>query len=329
MSSSLLKTKLHIPQARPVLVARPRLIERINQHDCPCFTLISAPAGFGKTTLLSDWVRQNQVPAAWLSLDANDNDPVRFLSYVAAALMTVDPRVGDDALAAIRSPQSQPIDLILALLINDIAEYSGTVAMIFDDYQLIASEQVHQALFSVIEHLPPNMHILLATRVDPPWPLARFRARGTMNEIRASDLRFTQQETDHFLNEIMDLSLSSIEISKLGDRTEGWIAGLQMVALSLKDRQDRSQFIETFSGSHRFILDYLMEEVLERQTSELRTFLLETSILDRLCAPLCECLTGHQTAQKILDQIDQSNLFLIPLGDERRSMSSCLQRVVI
>jgi LuxR family maltose regulon positive regulatory protein len=318
ISNTLLKTKLHIPQARPALVHRPRLIDLINRYDIPCFTLVSAPAGFGKTTLLSDWVRMNQVPAAWISLDANDNDPVRFLSYVSAALMTVDPTVGDDALAAIRSPQPISIDRILALLINDVAEYSGTVALVFDDYQFIESEDVHQALFNVIERLPPNMHVLLATRIDPPWPLARFRARGTMNEIRASDLRFTATETGAFLNEIMDLSLSTEEIARLGERTEGWIAGLQMLALSLQDRVDRTQFIKAFSGSHRYILDYLMEEVLERQPTELRTFLLETSILERMCAPLCQHITGQTNAQEILEKIDHSNLFLVPLDDDRR-----------
>jgi LuxR family maltose regulon positive regulatory protein len=318
ISDTLLKTKLHIPQARPALVPRPRLIELINRYDVPCFTLVSAPAGFGKTTLLSNWVRLNQIPAAWISLDANDNDPVRFLSYVSAALMTIDPTVGDDALAAIQSPQSISIDRILALLINDVAEYSGIVALVFDDYQFIESEDVHQALFNVIEHLPPNMHVLLATRIDPPWPFARFRARGTMNEIRASDLRFTAPETSAFLNEIMDLSLSTEEIAKLGERTEGWIAGLQMVALSLQDRVDRTQFIEAFSGSHRYILDYLMEEVLEHQPTELRTFLLETSILERMCAPLCQHITGQANAQEILEKIDHSNLFLVPMDDDRR-----------
>lgn len=317
-TDTLLKTKLHIPRTRSVLVPRPRLIELINRHEPPCFTLVSAPAGFGKTTLLSDWVHQHQIPAAWVSLDSADNDPVRFLSYVSAALMTVDPAVGDDALAAIQSPQSVSIDRILALVINDIAEYSGIVALILDDYQFIESEEVHQALFNVVEHLPPNLHVLLASRVDPPWPFARFRARGTMNELRASDLRFNNQETSAFLNEMMNLSLSPEEVTQLSERTEGWIAGLLMVAISLKDRADRTQFIETFSGSHRYVLDYLMEEVLENQTNELRTFLLETSILDRMCAPLCQHITGQPDAQEILEKIDHSNLFLIPLDDDRR-----------
>ncbi len=317
-SETLLKTKNHIPRTRSVLVPRPRLIELINRHKPPCFTLISAPAGFGKTTLLSDWVHQHKIQAAWVSLDAADNDPVRFLGYVSAALMTVDPTVGDDALAAIQSPQSVPTDRILTLVVNDIAEYQGSVALILDDYQFIESEEVHQALFSVIDHLPQNLHILLASRVDPPWPFARFRARGIMNEIRASDLRFTDPEAHAFLNEMMDLSLSQAEISQLGERTEGWIAGLQMVALSLQDRSDRTQFIEAFSGSNRYILDYLMEEVLEHQAEDIRTFLLETSILDRMCAPLCQKVTGQSNAQEILEQIDRSNLFLVPLDDDRR-----------
>jgi LuxR family maltose regulon positive regulatory protein len=318
ISDTILQTKLHIPQARPVLVPRPRLIEQINRLQTPCFTLISAPAGFGKTTLLSEWVRQDQVTAAWISLDAGDNDPVRFLSHLAAALMTIDETVGDDALAAIQSPQPLSIDRILALLINDIAEFSGSVALVFDDYQFIEAQEVHQALNAVLDRLPSNMHLLLASRVDPPWPLARYRSLGTMNEIRANDLRFTHEETLAFLNETMDLSLSTDEAAKLSDRTEGWIAGLQMVAISLKDRRDRTRFIEAFSGSHRYILDYLMEEVLERQPQELRTFLLETSILERLCAPLCEAITGQAKAHSILDEIDHSNLFLVPLDDERR-----------
>ncbi len=318
LSDTLLKTKNHIPRTRSVLVHRPRLIDLINRHKTPCFTLISAPAGFGKTTLLSDWVQQHQIPAAWVSLDAADNDPVRFLSYVSSALMTIDPTVGDDALAAIQSPQSVSIDRILTLLINDIAEYEGSVALIFDDYQFIQAEEVHNALFNVLDHLPENLHLLLASRVDPPWPFARFRALGSMNEIRASDLRFTQDETSAFLNEMMDLALSQQEITQLEERIEGWIAGLQMIALSLQDRADRTQFIDAFSGSHRYILDYLMEEVLEHQTEDLRTFLLETSILDRMCADLCHSITGQSRSQVMLEEIDRSNLFLVPLDDDRR-----------
>ena len=317
-SETLLKTKLHIPRTRSVLVQRPRLLDLINRHDPPCFTLISAPAGFGKTTLLSDWVDEIKIPAAWVSLDSSDNDPVRFLSYVSAALMSVDPTVGDDALAAIQSPQAVSIERILALVINDIAEYESQVALILDDYQFIEAAEVHEALFNVVEQLPANLHLLISSRIDPPWPFARFRARGMMNEIRADELRFTEQETSAFLNEMMDLALSADQIAQLGDRTEGWIAGLQMVALTLQDRVDRTQFIEAFSGSHRYILDYLMEEVLERQPQEMREFLLETSILERLCAPLCERLTGQSNGQEIIERIDQSNLFLVALDDDRR-----------
>lgn len=350
MATPILATKLYIPPPRPKVVLRPRLIARLNaglQH-APGLSLISAPAGFGKTTLLSEWVRDlrfviddlrfdspianRQSPivnrVAWLSLDEGDNDPFRFLTYLIAALQTIAPGIGEAVLAGLRSPQPPAVEFILTALLNEIASISDPFVLILDDYHAIDAKPIDQALAFLLEHLPPQMYLVIATREDPDLPLARLRARGRLTELRAADLRFTPSEAADFLNQVMDLQLSADDIAALETRTEGWIAGLQMAALalqgtvSLPDQQDAAGFIKSFTGSHRFVLDYLIEEVLERQPAHIQTFLLHTSILNRLCGPLCEALLpdlpGSASGQELLETLERANLFLVPLDGERR-----------
>jgi len=321
----LLKTKLHIPPKRSELVSRPRLIERLNMglHRTRggfsrALTLISAPAGFGKTTLLSEWVAGCECPVAWLSLDKDDNDPARFLAYFVAALQRVRADVGEAALTTLKSPQPPSIEPLLTDLINKITEVPEPFALVLDDFHVITASQVHDALAFLLDNLPPPMHLILSSRADQPWPLARRRARREIMELRANDLRFNSQEVATFLKEVMWLDLSQEDVAALEERTEGWIAGLQMAALSMQGRQDISGFITTFTGTHRFILDYLVEEVLDQQPLGIQDFLLKTSILDRMTALLSNAVTGRDDSQAILTQLEQANLFLIPLDDERR-----------
>ncbi len=327
MAYPLLKTKLHIPNLRPSLVPRPRLIERLNQglQAGGKLTLVSAPAGFGKSTVVSEWIAACGRPVAWLSLDERDSDWVRFISYLVAALQTIQAGVGEDFLAALHSPEVPSAEAILTALLNEIATIQGCFALILDDYHVIDSPAVDQALAFIIEYQPQHMHLVIATREDPHLPLARLRARGQLTELRAADLRFTPTEAAEFLTRMMNLPLSEQEVATLDARTEGWIAGLQMAALALQslalqEHSDNARFIQSFSGSHRFVLDYLMEEVLEHQTSEVQTFLLHTSILERLCGPLCDAVLGSSSArgQEILKDLDRANLFLTPLDNERR-----------
>jgi LuxR family maltose regulon positive regulatory protein len=332
MAVPLLKTKLYIPPARPRerVVSRPRLLERLDQgirSGCKLI-LISAPAGFGKTTLASEWVHQADAPTAWLSLDESDNDPTRFWSYVVAALQTVCPGIGETVLSILHAPRPQPptVEALLADLINEIAAaHAAPLALVLDDLHAITSPQVNEGMVFLLDHLPPQMHLILATRADPPWPLARLRARGEMLELRTRDLRFTLEEATAFLNKAMGLALSAEDIATLDSRAEGWIAGLQMVALSMQGRADTAGFIRGFSGSHRHILDYLMEEVLDQQTRDVQEFLLRTSILERMTAPLCDAILGEADrgpsdwdSQSILAELDRANLFLISLDQERR-----------
>jgi len=263
----LLKTKLYIPSVRPGLVSRPRLIERLNAGLHRKLTLVSAPAGFGKTTLVSEWVANLRLEAmgrapppaafAWLSLDESDNDPTRFLAYFGAALQTIEANIGKGALRALQSPQSPPTEGILTALINEIAAIPDRIVFILDDYHLIESRPIHDALTFLLRRLPPQMHLIIATREDPPLPLARLRARGQLTEIRATDLRFSSSEAAEFLNQVMGLNLSGEDIAALETRTEGWIAGLQLAAISMQGRKDMTRFIQAFTGSHHFVLDYL------------------------------------------------------------------------
>jgi LuxR family maltose regulon positive regulatory protein len=281
-------------------------------------TLISAPAGFGKTTLLGGWIPTSERCVAWVSLDEGDNDPVYFWAYFIAALQMLHPAIGELALAQFRSPQPAPISSVLTSLVNEIDAFHDDFALVLDDYHVIKTQAIHDGLAFLLDHLPPRMHLVISTRTDPPLPLARLRGRGRLAELREADLRFTSDEAAAFLNQVMGLGLSAADVAALEARTEGWIAGLQLAALSIKDHADRTGFIAAFTGSHRFIIDYLVEEVLNRQTEFVRAFLLSTSILDRLCAPLGNALTDAETGQATLEYLERNNLFLIPLDDQRR-----------
>ncbi len=333
MATPLLTTKFYIPPVRPELVPRPRLVERLNEGLDRKLTLISAPAGFGKTTLVTEWLAesriQNQKPVVseanlskirvtWLSLDENDNDPVRFITYLAAALQQIDPAIGQAAQAMLGAPQPPPPESFLTSLINDIAATSRPFVLVLDDYHLIHLLPIHQQLAFLLEHQPPQMHLVIATREDPPLPLSRLRARGQMVEIRQADLRFTEEETADFMRRVMQFELSSADIGALQRRTEGWVAGLQLAALSLRGCDDVHQLVQSFTGSHRYILDYLIEEVFQRQPAEVQDFLLKTSILDRFSAPLCDAVAERDDSHQVLLNLEQANLFIVPLDESRQ-----------
>ena len=321
MSAPILATKLYIPPPRSKIVLRPRLIERLNEglSSGRKLTLISASAGFGKTTLVSEWVAGCERPVAWLSLDEGDNDPTRFLTYLVAALQTIArANIGAGVLGVLQSPQPPPTESILTALLNEITTIPDNFILVLDDYHIIDSKPVDNALTFLLEHLPPQMHLVIATREDPPLPLARLRARGQLTELRAADLRFTPAEAAEFLNQMMGLNLSAENIAALEARTEGWIAGLQLAALSMQGRSDAASFIKSFTGSHHFILDYLVEEVLQRQPEHVRNFLLQTAILDRLSSPLCDAVTGQEDGRGMLEALERGNLFVIPLDDQRQ-----------
>ena len=327
----LLATKLFIPSIRPELVSRPRLIEQLNNGLLCRLILVSAPAGFGKTTLVGDWVgnfnkdRESESQAdcriTWLSLDEGDNDLTRFLAYFIAALNQIEEIeaiFGNEILSMLQSPQPPPIETLLTSLVNEIAAIPDKIIFILDDYHLIDAQPVHDALSFLLENMPPQMHLVIATREDPLLHLSRMRARGQLIELRATDLRFTDAEAAEFLDQVMGLELSMEDIAALERRTEGWIAGLQLAAISMQGRTDVSTFVKSFTGSHRLVLDYLIEEVLNRQPEDVQSFLLRTSVLDRLTGPLCDALTGQDNGQAILEVLERANLFIIPLDDERR-----------
>jgi LuxR family maltose regulon positive regulatory protein len=334
MSAPILATKLYMPAPRSKVVPRPRLIERLDAGLDGKLTLISAAAGFGKTTLVSEWVAAlptspltlgegpgvRALPVAWLSLDEGDSDPTRFVAYLIAALQTVAPAVGQGALAALQAPQPPPPEAILTAVLNDLALLPDRFILVLDDYHAVDAPAVDQALAFLLQNLPPPLHLVIATREDPPLPLARLRARGQLTELRAADLRFTPDEAAEFLNQVMGLSLSPAEMAALEARTEGWIAGLHLAALSMQGRTDTAAFVEAFSGSHRFVLDYLVEEVLQRQPAGVQDFLLRTAILDRLCGPLCDAVLQDTAAvgQETLAALERANLFIVPLDNERR-----------
>jgi LuxR family transcriptional regulator, maltose regulon positive regulatory protein len=320
MSTPILATKLYIPPPRPHVVLRPRLIERLNEGLHRKLTLISAPAGFGKTTLVSTWLAGGPRPAAWLSLDEGENDPARFLAYLVAALQTFVPDIGEGVLTILHSPQPPPPASILTALLNDLTTIRDHFVLVLDDYHVLDAKPIDQALTYLVEHLPPHMHLVIATREDPPLPLARLRARGHLTEVRATDLRFTHSEATAFLTQVMGLTLSAQDIARLSTRTEGWIAGLQLAALSMQGHKDTTSFVTSFTGSHHFVLDYLAEEVLGQQSEHIQTFLLRTSILDRLCGPLCDAVLMDPSAsgQATLAYLERANLFIVPLDNERR-----------
>jgi LuxR family maltose regulon positive regulatory protein len=321
----LLRTKMFVPSPRLNLVKRPHLVSRINQGILRPLTLVSAPAGFGKTSLLAEWASGGQPSVAWTSLDPGDNDPYRFLAYLIAAVLGALPGLETGAASMLRSPQSFPIQTILATLINDLTGLPVPFIVVLDDYQFIESPDVNEIVVYLLDHQPPHMHLVIASRSDPLLPLGRLRGRGQLAELRTDDLRFTPPEAAEFLNRVMGLDLDPEHVAALEARTEGWIVGLQMAAIalqsrqSLQGRQDVSDFIASFSGSHRYILEYLGEEVLSRQPEDIRKFLLHTSILERLCGSLCDAVIGQPyQSQEKLERLVKINLFLIPLDEEGR-----------
>src|SRR6266566_6448711 len=321
----LLVTKLAMPPVRSDLVPRPRLTNQLQLGIQRPLTLIAAPAGFGKTTLLSTWLEHASLPAAWLSLEQDDDDLTRFWTYVFTALALVHQGLGTSALALLQASTLlplPPIEIVLTVWINDLAALPHEVALVLDDYHLITAQPIHRSIAYLLDHLPPQLHLVIVTRADPPLSLARLRARGHLTEIRAADLRFTAEETAAFLTRALGLELSAQDIATLEARTEGWIAGLQLAALSMQGRKDIPGFLEAITGSHRYIIDYLTEEVLARQPEPVQTFLLQTAILERLQGSLCEAVIGEQggeaSGQAMLEQLEQANLFLVPLDDERR-----------
>jgi LuxR family maltose regulon positive regulatory protein len=338
MAEPLLATKLFIPRPPLNLVPRPHLVEKLDAGLDRKLTLISAPAGFGKTTLLSTWIQRLQapgkmsevahtLPVAWLSLDEGDNDLARFLAYLVTALQTIWPGLGEGVLRALQSPQSPPTDTALVVLINEIVAMpiGGVIrppphVLVLDDYHAITAQPVHDILAFLVDHLPfppQGLHLVLATRADPRLPLARWRSRGQMAEVRAHDLRFRRDEAGAFLSQVMGLRLSTEEIDRLEARTEGWIAGLQLAALSLQGRQEVSSFIQTFAGDDRYVIDYLVEEVLQRQPAAVQGFLLQTAVLDRLCGSLSDAITAQAGSQVILERLERGNLFIVPLDGRR------------
>jgi LuxR family transcriptional regulator, maltose regulon positive regulatory protein len=312
----LLATKLHVPRPRPGFLARPRLLERLTEGTAGALTLVCAPAGFGKTSLLGDWARRSQQPVAWLSLDGGDSDPARFWRYVAAALDEPRPGVGQRVEALLQGGQP-PLEAVVAVLVNELVEVSEEVVLVLDDHHLVDAPAVHDSLAGLLERLPAQLRLVVASRADPPLPLARLRAGGQLVELREADLRFSSEETAELLRAAVGPDLPEAAVAALGDRTEGWVAGLQLAALSLQGHADIDAFVERFSGSHRFVLDYLTAEVLDRQPQELRAFLLETSILERLSGPLCAAVTGRADSQALLEQAERANLFLHPLDEVR------------
>ena len=354
----ILQTKLYIPPIRPELVSRPRLIGRLNAGQDRKLTLLSAPAGFGKTTLLSEWVTHFQDRAAWLSLDKEDNDEARFWTYLIAALQTVQADFGQDASQLLRAPQQPALQTILTMLLNEFAALPQEAILVLDDYHLISGPEIHKGLAFLLEHLPSQVHVAISTRADPPLPVHRLRARGHLTELRSGDLRFTTDEATTFLNAAMGLDLTKEDIEVLEGRTEGWIVGLQLAALSLQGRSDAHEFITAFSGGHHYVLEYLTQEVVRRQPEPVQRFLIQTSILDRLCGPLCDAVqfgsaklpstadadavcfgkaetagdsdetvvrlgeadspTGESNGEAMLAHLRQRNLFILPLDDELR-----------
>ncbi len=363
MTIPLLTTKLHVPPPRADLLSRPRLVHRLDEglRMDRRLTLVSAPAGYGKTTLLSAWASERVGPSggersvAWLSLDAEDSDPVRFWTYLVAALQQVEPEIGQGLTDALRSPQGPPFEAFLTPLINQIAGLPHGLLLVLDDYHLITHAAIHEGLVFLLDHLPNTIHLIIASRADPPLPLARLRGRRELTELRQADLQFTLDEAAAFLKRVVGVDLSSEEVAMLDERTEGWITGLQLAAHSMRGRDDVSGFLSAFAGSHRYVLDYLTEEVLQRQPEGIRAFLLHTSVLDRLSGPLCDAVLGisravderessnrplaylpspfvpesiahsfdgssaalRTSSQALLEHLEANNLFVVPLDDQR------------
>lgn len=319
---TLLRTKLHIPQPDLRVVKRLNLLARMDEglaRGCK-LTLLAASVGYGKSTLVSVWLAETKCPAAWLSLNEEDNDPIRFWTYVIAALQTAQPELGQPAFNLLRKAQSPSIENILPDLINEIASLSTKIILVLDDYHLMESPALHRQLDFFLEHMPSQMHMVIITREDPPLPLPQLRAKGQMVELRAKDLRFTIEESAQFLNRGMGLDLQPEEIAALEQRTEGWVVGLQMAALSLHELDDAAAFIKAFAGDNRYVADYLISEVLDRQPEQIRDFLLQTAVVDRFTPSLCDALTGDDSLQsgRIIERIEALGLFVMPLDHVRQ-----------
>jgi LuxR family maltose regulon positive regulatory protein len=316
MNSTLLKTKLYRPLIRPELVIRPHLMRRLDEGFNGKLTVVSAPAGYGKTTVVSAWASECKSPVAWLSLDKEDNDPVRFLTYMIAAVQTIKPNLGEEMLRVLQSAQPPAIINLLPALINQLDDIQARFALVLDDYHAITSSEIHKAITFIIDHQPPQMHLLLTTRIDPPLPLPKLRGRGQLTELRQADLCFSEEETITFLKQASGIELTSRDVNILVNRTEGWIASLQMAAISMRNKKDISGFIARFGGSHEYIVDYFASEILNDLPEQARSFLLKTSILNQLCGSLCDQVTGQAGSQQMLEKLQEANLFLIPLDDE-------------
>ncbi|MCQ3937228.1 MAG: helix-turn-helix transcriptional regulator [Chloroflexi bacterium] len=320
MPNTIIKTKINAPALRRSLVSRTHLLGLLSdglKHGHK-LTLVSAPAGFGKTTLVSEWINKNNFPSAWISLDESDSDPARFLTYLVAALQTLISGVGDGVLAALQSSQPVSPTELLPTLLNELSSTEDDFVLALDDLHAVDSSTVDDLLGFLVEHVPPAMHLVITTREDPALPLARLRAKNQLTEIRAAELRFSEAEAAEFLNQVMGLQLSAEDVAALEKRTEGWVAGLQLAALSMQGKADASEFIRSFSGANQFVLDYLLEEVLQRQSEHVQGFLLRTSILNRLNSSLCDALSESASTQEILEQLERANLFVIPLDNERK-----------
>jgi LuxR family maltose regulon positive regulatory protein len=325
MTVPILATKLYAPPTRPELVSRQRLVELLESNLDRKLTLVSAPAGYGKTTLVSEWVQFTDRPVGWLTLDRGDNDPIRFWRYVIAAIRTVDERLGGPVWAVLESGQQPPLDALVTALINDLVNVPSSIVLVLDDYHLIEAEPVHNSLNLLLDRLPPQLHLIITTRADPPLLLSRRRSRSELIEIRMADLCFSEAEAAEFLNTRMALDLSEEDVLSLKGRTEGWIVGLQMAAVAIRaaeawkvmEPQPKHEFVTTFAGDDRYIGGYLIEEVLQRQAQPVQQFLIESSILDRFCAPLCDTVMGRSDSREVLDHLDQNNLFMIPLDSRR------------
>jgi LuxR family maltose regulon positive regulatory protein len=314
----LLSTKVAIPRIRPELLTRSPLLEALDQATVHGLTLVCTPPGFGKTTLLAQWAQIARGRVAWLSLDPDDSDPVRFWRYVVAALDRAGLLTGGRIKPLLQAPSGVSSETIVTVLINDLETHPEETTLVLDDYHTIGSRSVHDDVSFLLDHLPPWLHVVVASRSDPPLPVARLRASGKLAELRDADLRFTPQESTAFLREVWKLDLSQEAVAALDRRTEGWAVGLQLAALSLQRRSDPEHFVEAFTGTNRYVIDYLSEEVLERQPDQVRTFLLESSILERLTAPLCDAVTGDSDGQSMLEGLERANLFLVPFDEQRR-----------
>jgi LuxR family maltose regulon positive regulatory protein len=322
--AALLETKFYVPRSRHGLVPRPRLSERLDRGTASKLMLVSAPAGFGKTTLLTEWLAAGPAPpaderlVAWLSLDPGDNDPASFWAYVIAALREVASGVGESALALLHASPPPPIETVLTVLLNDLGAIAADIVLVLDDYHVIDAREVQDGMAFLLDHLPSQFHVVIAGRADPALPLPRLRARGELVEIRAAELRFTPDEAAAYFNGMMGLQLTARDVAVLEVRTEGWVAALQLAALSMQGRDDIGGFIAGFAGDDRYVVDYLAEEVLQRQSDRVQTFLLQTSILGRLSGPLCDAVTGQGDGKAMLEALDRGNLFLVSLDDRRR-----------